>query len=61
VEVGAADSAGKDAEESVARRERGHGDFLYLKRLVGGLEDCSSHGTSLFGLSFLGVFRRNKI
>ena len=36
VEVGAADSAGEDAEEDVVGQESGAGDFLYLERLICG-------------------------
>jgi hypothetical protein len=50
VEVGAADSAGEDAEEDVAGGEGRRGDVSNFERLVGGLEDCGSHGTSLFAI-----------
>jgi hypothetical protein len=43
VEVGAADSAGKHAEEDMALGEDGDGDFFQLKRLVDGVEDGCSH------------------
>jgi hypothetical protein len=36
VEVGAAYSAGEDAEEDVVGQESGAGDFLYLERLICG-------------------------
>jgi hypothetical protein len=43
VEVGAADSAGEDAEEDVARGEGGSGDVFELEGLVGGVEDGGFH------------------
>jgi hypothetical protein len=43
VQVGAADSAGEDAEEDVARGEGGCGDVFELEGLVGGVEDGGFH------------------
>ncbi len=43
VEVGAADSAGEDAEEDVAGGEGGCGDVFDLEGLVGGVEDGGFH------------------
>ena len=43
VEVGAADSAGEDAEEDVVRGEGWAGDFFDLEGLVGGVEDGGFH------------------
>jgi hypothetical protein len=43
VEIGAADSAGEDAEEEMAFGEGGAGDFFDLEGLVGGVEDGCFH------------------
>ena len=43
VEVGAADSAGEDAEKGVARDDGRDGNVFDLERLVGGVEDSSFH------------------
>jgi hypothetical protein len=43
VEVGAAYSAGEDAEKHVARREGGAGNFFDLEGMVGGVEDGGFH------------------
>jgi hypothetical protein len=43
VEVGAADSAGEDAEEDVIGCEGGAGDFFDRERLVGFVEDGCFH------------------
>jgi len=43
VEVGAADSAGEDAEEDVVRGEGWAGDFFDLEGLIGGVEDGGFH------------------
>jgi hypothetical protein len=44
VEVGAADSAGEDAEEDVVDGEGGRGNFFDRERLVGGMKDGCFHG-----------------
>ncbi len=44
VKVGAADSAGEDAEEGVALGDGGDGDVFDLERLFGGVEDGCFHG-----------------
>jgi hypothetical protein len=44
VQVGAADSAGEDAEEDVAGGEGGARDFFDRERLVGGAEEGCFHG-----------------
>jgi hypothetical protein len=46
VEVGAANSAGEDAEEGVALGEGGAREVLDLEGLIGGLEDGGFHGDS---------------
>ena len=43
VEIGAADSAGEDAEEGVAVGESGSGDVFDFEGLIGGLEDGCFH------------------
>jgi hypothetical protein len=43
VEVGAADSAGEDAEEDVVGGKGGTGDFFDLERSIGGVEDGGFH------------------
>jgi hypothetical protein len=47
VEVGAADSAGEDAEEGAAFGDGGDGDVFDVERLVGGLKDGGFHGLLL--------------
>ena len=46
MEVGAADSAGEDAEEDVIGDECGVGDVFDSEGLVGGVEDGGFHGCS---------------
>jgi hypothetical protein len=43
VEIGAADSAGEDAEECVAVDDGGDGDVFDLERLIGGVKDGGFH------------------
>jgi hypothetical protein len=51
VEIGAADSAGEDAEEEMVFGEGGAGDVFDLEGLVGGVEDGGFHGNSLFAIA----------
>jgi hypothetical protein len=54
VEVGAADSAGEDAEEGVAVGDGGNGDVFDLEGLIGGLEDGGFHSEWLLACSWGG-------
>jgi hypothetical protein len=49
VEVGAADSAGQDAEEDVIGGEGWRGDFFELEGVVGGTEEGCFHGGDCLG------------
>jgi hypothetical protein len=51
VEVGAADSAGEDAEEDVAFGEAGAREVFDLEGLVNGVEDGGFHGISLAAIA----------
>jgi hypothetical protein len=56
VEVGAADSAGEDAEESVALGDGGDGDVFDLEGPIGGVEDGSFHGDLRIWLRLLAAW-----